>query len=678
MINVSSLSEIKGIGKKTKDKLNRNGIYDCFDLINQYPARYEVFELTNLKDAEDEEKVTLLAQVVKKPKVAYIRKNLTKLSCDIIIEDIPYNMVIFNREYLTNILDVKAMIVITGKLERSIKRFTATTLKLKKNFANSVEPIYNVDKVGDKQMQKYCLSAVELYGYLIKEYIPNRFIKKYQLYSKSELLTRVHNPKHKGDLIQVKRRLKYEELLFFALQITYIKQLQPVNEKYQKKYDIDIVKAFIKTLPFSLTSDQKQATNELFKDIKSPKMMNRLLQGDTGSGKTIVAFILVMGVITSEHQVALMAPTALLAKQHFEKAKRYFKMFDVTLFLLTGNTSKSDREMIKKALKTNNKVFVIGTHALFSEDIVYKNLGLIITDEQHRFGVNQRQLLRNKGQYPDVLYMSATPIPRTLAISVFGDMDLTTIKQKPANRKAVHTKLFNKEDLLMVYNLMEQELNKKHQVYVVTPLILESTVNQEKANAQDVYQQLKKVFKQYRVGLVHGKVETEEKERLMQMFYDQEIDILVSTTVIEVGVDNANASMMVVFDSDHFGLSQLHQLRGRVGRGDAESYALLIVQNNESMERLRVLEESNDGFYLSEKDLEMRGPGQFFGSKQSGVLSFGHASIVEDFHIFLKAKEDAKEIVNEHERDQSRYEDLIQKIKQEIDAQKYDELWYNE
>jgi len=675
---VSSLSEIKGIGKKTKDKLNRNGIYDCFDLINQYPARYEVYELTNLKDAEDEEKVTLLAQVDKKPKVSFIRKNLTKLSCDILIEDIPYSLVIFNREYLTNILDVKAMIVITGKLERSKKRFTATTLKLKKNFINTVEPLYNIDKVGDKQMQKYCLSAIELYGYLIKDYIPLKYQKRYQLYTKSELLSKVHNPEHKGDLIQIRRRLKYEELLFFALQITYIKQLQPIDEKYQKSYDLDAVKTFIKSLPFTLTNDQKQATNELFKDIKSPKMMNRLLQGDTGSGKTIVAFILSMGVITSNHQVALMAPTALLAKQHFEKAKQYFKRFNTQIYLLTGQTSNGERKNIKEALKSNNQVFVIGTHALFSEDIEYKNLGLIVTDEQHRFGVNQRQLLRNKGQYPDVLYMSATPIPRTLAISVFGDMDLTTIKQKPANRKAVHTKLFNNEDLIIVYNLIEQELNKNHQVYVVTPLILESVVNQEKANAQDVYQQLKKVFKNHRVGLVHGKIESEEKDRIMQMFYDHEIDLLVSTTVIEVGVDNPNASMMVVFDSDHFGLSQLHQLRGRVGRGDAESYALFIVQNKDSFERLRVLEESNDGFYLSERDLEMRGPGQFFGAKQSGVLAFDHASIVDDFHIFLKAKDDAKEILKEHEVDHQKYDELIQKIKQEIDAQKYDELWYND
>jgi ATP-dependent DNA helicase RecG len=403
-------------------------------------------------------------------------------------------------------------------------------------------------------------------------------------------------------------------------------------------------------------------------------MMNRLLQGDTGSGKTIVAFILTMGVISSGHQVALMAPTALLAKQHYKKAKAYFEPFDVKVHLLTGHTSKAEREQIKQELIKDEALFVIGTHALFSDDISYKKLGLIITDEQHRFGVRQRQALRNKGQYPDVLYMSATPIPRTLAISVFGDMDLTTIKHKPAARKKVHTKLFNKEDLRLVYNLMEQELANNHQIYVVTPLILESVVNQEKANAQDVYQQLKKVFKDYKVGLVHGKIETEEKERMMDMFYHHEIDILVSTTVIEVGVDHANATMMVVFDSDQFGLSQLHQLRGRVGRGDSESYALLLVQNHESFDRLRVLEESDDGFYLSEKDLEMRGPGQFFGAKQSGVLSFNNASIIEDFHIFLKAKEDAQNIIKNAED----HRDLIDKIKQEIEQQKYDELWYNE
>jgi len=646
---MSLLETIKGIGPKLKEKLNRNQVYDCFDLINKFPNRYEVYHLTNLKDAADGVRVTLEGKVSTMPVVAYIRKNFTRLSFKVIIEGRTFSVSIFNREYLRNILDIGTDIVLTGSIDRTKYTFTATTLKLKNNFKNEIEPIYNIDGISDLQFNKLVRKAIDEYGYLIEDDLPKELIKKYKLITHQELIKIVHNPISMKDLEKITRRIKYEELFKFELKMQYLRLKNKSKKTIVKKYDINEVKRFIRELPFELTKDQKRVTNEIIKDIKSPYIMNRLIQGDTGSGKTVVAAITICAVLNAGYQVAMMAPTEILAKQHYKTMRKLFSNFDYEIVYLSGKISKEERKQQLEKIKSNPQTLIIGTHALFSKDVLYNNLGYVITDEQHRFGVNQRQKLREKGYNPDVLYMSATPIPRTLAISLFGDMDISTIKEKPQSRKKVETKLFSNKEMNLVYMLIEEELRKNHQVFVVTPLILESE-KMDLNNAQKVFSEMKKHFKEYSVGMLHSKIKQEDKDKVMEMFEQNKINILVSTTVVEVGVDIPNATLMIVLDSDRFGLSQLHQLRGRIGRSKYQSYCLLIYKADEGVkERLEIMEKTDDGFLLSEEDLKIRGPGDFFGFRQSGDLKFTKANIVEDAHILEIAKQDALEILTNHD-----------------------------
>ena len=451
---------------------------------------------------------------------------------------------------------------------------------------------------------------------------------------------------------------KYEEVFKFQFKMQYLRLKNKSKKNAIKKYNIDHVKLFIGRLPFELTKDQKRATNEIIKDVKSPYVMNRLLQGDTGSGKTVVAAITMFCVLSAGYQVALMAPTEILAKQHYKTMKKYFEGTPYTVIYLSGKLSLAERKEKLRIIMQDTSILVVGTHALFSEDVRYNNLGYVITDEQHRFGVNQRRKLREKGFNPDVLYMSATPIPRTLAISLFGDMDITSIHEKPKDRIVVETKLFSNNQIDLVYLLIDEQLRLGHQVYVVSPLILESETL-DLSNAQKVYSELRKKFSEYEVGIIHSKIKQDDKDQVMEDFNNNKINLLVSTTVIEVGVDVPNATLMVVLDSDRFGLSQLHQLRGRIGRSNLKSYCLLVYkENSESKDRLEILEKTDDGFLLSEEDLKIRGPGDFFGYRQSGDLKFKRASIVDDLKILEVAKEDALEILKDsktYREDQYKY-----------------------
>lgn len=649
MISLSHLESIKGIGPKMKTKLNRNNIYDCFDIINRFPSRYEVYQLIELKDAADGERITIEGKVTSVPTVAFIRRNFTRLSFNLQIDDRSFKVAIFNREYLKNILDVGEDIVVTGSIDRVKNTFTATTLKLKRNFKNEIEPIYNLDGISDTQFNKLFHLSYDEYGHLIDDDLPEHLIKKYKLITYAQLLKIVHNPISMKDLEKLTRRIKYEELFKFQFKMQYMRLRSKSKKTAIKKYDINEIKAFIAKLPFTLTDDQKKVTNEIIKDIKSPYVMNRLLQGDTGSGKTVVSAISILTVLSSGNSVAMMAPTEILAKQHYVTMKKFFDGYPYKIVFLTGKLSPVERREQLEIIKNTPNCLIVGTHALFSDDVIYNNLGYVITDEQHRFGVNQRKKLREKGYNPDVLYMSATPIPRTLAISLFGDMDISTIKERPKNRQKVDTKLFHSNEMDLVYMLIDEQLKLNHQVYVVTPLILESE-SLDLSNAQKVFSDFRNRYKDYNIGLIHSKIKQEDKERVMDMFSDNQINLLVSTTVIEVGVDVPNATLMVVFDSDRFGLSQLHQLRGRIGRSDKKSYCLLVYKDNEEVkERLEIMERTDDGFKLSEEDLKLRGAGDFFGYRQSGDMKFKKADIVTDYKILDIAREDALEILTKKE-----------------------------
>lgn len=670
---MSSLDSIKGIGPKMKEKLHRNNIYDCFDIINRFPSRYEIYRLSNLRDTVDGERTTLEGKVISPAVVSFIRRNFTRLSFKMLIEEREFKVTIFNREFLKNKLEIGTEIVVTGMIDRSKYTFTSSTMKLKKNFKNTIEPLYNLESVSDLQFNKFVKESIKEYAHLIHDELPKNLIVKYKLLPYHDVLKIVHNPVTMKDLEKIDRRVKYEELFKFQFKMQYLKLKNKTKKSSQKSYNIDELKEFIKSLPFELTADQKKATNEIIKDIKSPYIMNRMLQGDTGSGKTVVAAITMFSVLNAGYQVAFMAPTEILAKQHFTTFKAMFRYTPYEVVYLSGKLSAKERNDQLEKIRYYKNILVIGTHALFSNDVIYNNLGYVITDEQHRFGVNQRRKLREKGFNPDVLYMTATPIPRTLAISLFGDMDISSIKEKPKNRKTVETKLFSNKQIDLVYLLIDEQLRLGRQVYVVSPLILECE-SLDLTNAQKVFSDLRKKFKDYAVGLIHSKIASEDKDTVMEDFKQNKINLLVSTTVIEVGVDVPNATLMVVLDSERYGLSQLHQLRGRIGRSELQSYCLLVYNENiENKRRLEIMEQTDDGFLLSEEDLKLRGPGDFFGYRQSGDMKFKRASIVNDFKILEVAREDAYEILtNPNSYRDQQYTYLYKYLKNELKKENLD------
>ena len=432
--------------------------------------------------------------------------------------------------------------------------------------------------------------------------------------------------------------------------INYLKEEnKKANSGIARSIDESKVNNFISSLPFELTKDQVTAVNTIIKDLKSPNRMNRLLQGDVGSGKTIVSFIAMYANYLSGYQSALMAPTEILATQHFSNLKEVFKDYNLNMALLTGSTPKKEKDLIYEELKNGDIDIIVGTHALIQDDVTYHNLGLVITDEQHRFGVNQRANLQNKGQKPDTLYMSATPIPRTYALTIYGDMDVSTIKTRPKGRKKIKTVVKTNKEIKDVLELMYEELKEGHQIYVIAPLIEESE-NSDLTNVNDLKEKMTLAFgSKYKIDLVHGKMASAAKELIMNEFLQNKVQILISTTVIEVGVDVPNATMMVIFNAERFGLSTLHQLRGRVGRSELQSSCILISDND--TKRLEIMENTNDGFEISEEDFKLRGHGDLFGTKQSGDMTFKIADLKADYKILLQAREDSLEYLLDKEND---------------------------
>ena len=480
-------------------------------------------------------------------------------------------------------------------------------------------------------------------GYKPEEKLPEYLIEKYNLLSKYEAIAEIHNPTDVTLLKKARQRLKYEELFFYLLKINYLKEkinndeLAISREIDQKKID-----KLIDTLPYELTEDQKTSLAEILNDMSSKKRMNRLLQGDVGSGKTIIALISTYANYLSKYQTAIMAPTEILATQHYSEAKKVFKNIKMNIALLTSSTKQKEKTKILKELENGEIDLIIGTQSLIQENIKFKNLGLVITDEQHRFGVNQRKEFKNKGISPDVLSMSATPIPRTYALTVYGDMEVSSIKTKPIGRKEVITYSKKERDIPNVLELMKKEIVGKHQIYVIAPMI--ENDNEDSESVTDLEEKMNKAFgKIAKIASIHGKLDPKEKNDIMTKYEKGEIDILISTTVIEVGVNVPNATMIVIFDANYFGLSTIHQLRGRVGRSDIQSYCILLSKDNQ--ERLKFLETCSDGFEISEYDFKNRGEGDLFGLRQSGEIGLKLANVKKDFQMLLKAKDDAIEFL---------------------------------
>lgn len=647
-----TLEDIKGLGPKNLKLLNKLGINDIGDLVSFYPFRYDVIKRSNINELEDGDKIIIDGIVETIPNVFYFNRRKDKMSFKLNTSQNIFNINIYNRGFLKSRLKIGTTITVIGKIDKKHNLIVVSDIKFGAILKTKIEPVYHTTYgMSINTIRKYI--DFGLSNYKANDYLPLYLLNKYNFIDKTEAINVVHNPDNLIHLKQALNRLKYEELFLFMCKMNYLKNNDRNKVGLKRIVDKHEVDKFIKGLPFKLTSDQLKSIDDIYTDLVEEYRMNRLLQGDVGSGKTIVAIVSMYINYLSGYQSALMAPTEVLAVQHYNNVKDLFKKYNINVALLIGKTTKKEKRKINEDLINGNIDVIIGTHALFTDDVLYKNLGLVITDEQHRFGVNQRANLKNKGISPDILYMSATPIPRTYALTLYGDMKISNIKTLPNGKKDIITTIKKENEIKDVLNSMYRELKSNHQIYVIAPLVEES----DKVDFNNVYEleeKMNKAFgKLYKVGVLHGKMTSKEKEEVMEKFKNNEIQILISTTVIEVGVDVKNATMIIIFDAYMFGLSSLHQLRGRVGRNDLQSYCILI--SNHETERLNILTETNDGFKISEEDFKLRGSGDIFGVKQSGDMSFSIADLKKDYNILLKAKEDSEYfLINEMEKTENK------------------------
>lgn len=636
------LEDIKGIGPKSLLALKALNLYTKDDVINYFPYRYNVYTPVKLRECSEGDTCTITGYVESAAKAFFIRKNLNKLSFAFNTGSELVNVTIFNRAYLKPNIRIKSYISVIGKYNRKSNTFMASDIKLTPITKTVIEPVYHLNQGIKRSNFKKLVDEILDNTVEIKSNVPDYLIEKYNFINKKEAVTNVHKPKDINSLKKADLHLIYEELFTFMLKVSYLKEKNASDGKFNiKSFDEDKVNNFISSLPFNLTDGQMQAVSDIKGDFLSKKKMNRLILGDVGSGKTIVSFIALYMNMLAGYQGVLMAPTEILAVQHFNNMVGLFGD-KLNIQLLTSSTKKGERNKILQNLKNGETQVLIGTHSLLNDELVYNNLGLVITDEQHRFGVNQRQTLQEKGKDVDVLYMSATPIPRTLALTIYGDMDITEIRTKPGGRKEIITKIFKNSELKNVLEKMLNEIKAGHQIYVVAPLIDDE--EDEKMNVTSLKDKFDVAFNgMVPTGLLHGKMKPNQKDEVMNSFKNGDTKILISTTVIEVGVDVKNATMMVIFNAERFGLATLHQLRGRVGRNDKQSYCYLI--SDYDAERLKVLEHSNDGFYISEQDFKLRGGGDIFGIRQSGEQSFKIANLNRDYKILMQCKSDAEEFL---------------------------------
>lgn len=638
------LTVLKGVGEKRAQDLASLGIETIEDLLKYYPFRYEDIQERQLAEIQDQEKVTIKGIVVSPPVVNRFGYKKSRLQFRMMQDHDVFNVSFFNQPYLKDKVELSEEIAVYGKWDAKRKALTGMKIIGSKS-SEEFAPIYHVNKsVRQSVLFELIKQAFTDFGDQIPEILPQTLIDKYRLMRRDAAMFAMHFPKQPQDSHQAKRRVIFEEFFLFQMQIQGLKR----SEKDAKNgvvidYDVQRLKTFTRQLPFELTNAQKRVTNEICHDLKSPQHMQRLLQGDVGSGKTVVAAIALYATMTAGFQGALMVPTEILAQQHLESLNQLFDPLEVRTALLTGSTKTKERRAILAALAAGEIDIVVGTHALIQEGVDFAHLGLVITDEQHRFGVNQRKVLREKGYAPDVLFMTATPIPRTLAITAYGEMDVSIIDEMPAGRIPVETRWVRPPQFDAILEWAQRELSAGHQMYVICPLIEESEMLDVK-NATEIYEQLQSYYAPaYQVGMLHGKMKNDEKDAIMAAFKENETQILVSTTVIEVGVNVPNATVMLIIDADRFGLAQLHQLRGRVGRGADASYCILIAnpKNETGVARMTIMTETTNGFIVSEKDLALRGPGEVFGNRQSGLPEFAAADLVADAHILEVAQVEA-------------------------------------
>lgn len=636
---------LPGVGPKSAENYQKLGIETIGDLLIYYPFRYEDFKSRPISELLDGEKAVLTGTVVTPANVQYYGRRRNRLSFKLRQGEAVVAVSFFNQPYLADKIVLNQEIVIWGKWDE--KKAALTGMKILAQAQEDMQPVYHlVQGVKQNQLIRLIRSAFDKgYDLLLEENLPELLLTRYRLMGRRQAVRAMHFPQDLAEYKQALRRIKFEELFYFQMQLQTLKAAAGAEANglaipYQRWQ----LEEKLAQLPFALTPAQERSLEEILADMASGGHMNRLLQGDVGSGKTVVAGLAMYATVTAGMQAAIMVPTEILAEQHYDSLVQLFP--ELSIALLTGGMKVAERRSALKAIAEGQVSMIVGTHALIQEGVDYHQLGLVITDEQHRFGVNQRRLFREKGENPDVLMMTATPIPRTLAITAYGDMDVSLIDELPAGRKPIVTRWVRHEQLEQVLDWLWLRIEQQEQAYIISPLIEESEVLDLK-NALALEEELRTYFgSAVSLALLHGKMKTEEKESIMQDFKQGKIAVLISTTVIEVGVNVPNASIMVIMDADRFGLSQLHQLRGRVGRGDKQSYAILVAnpKTESGKRRMQIMTETTNGFVLAEEDLKMRGSGEIFGTRQSGLPEFQVADIVEDYPILEEARRVAAEI----------------------------------
>ncbi|PAE07749.1 ATP-dependent DNA helicase RecG [Terribacillus saccharophilus] len=665
------VDQVKGIGAKLAEGLANMGIFTVEDLLFHLPYRYDVFDVQPLAELIHDDKVTIEGEIASPAQVQYYGRKKNKLTVTLLVENVAVKAIMFNRAFAQKQLMPGKKVTMTGKWDQHRLQLTVSNFKVGgADELTPVQPVYGVKgTVTVRQLQKSVKQALEQYDEDIEEILPESFLTSYKMPDRKTALYYMHFPPDRQALAHGRRRFTYEEFLLFQLKMQFIrKQKREASAGGSLAYDHEQVQAFVATLPFTLTNAQQRVLKDIMRDLHSSYRMNRLLQGDVGSGKTAVAAVALYAAVTAGKQGAIMVPTEILAEQHAQSLTSMLDGF-ATVALLTGSVKGKRRKAVLEQIVKGEVDIVVGTHALIQDEVHFKDLALAIVDEQHRFGVAQRRTLRDKGLHPDVLFMTATPIPRTLAITAFGDMDVSAIDEMPAGRKEIETYWVKENTIDRVLDFIRKEVAAGHQAYVISPLIEESD-KLDIQNAVDLHQMLAAVFEpDIRVGLMHGRLPSDEKDAVMKEFADNETQVLVSTTVVEVGVNVPNATLMIIYDAERFGLSQLHQLRGRVGRGDAQSYCILIAEPKGEIgkERMRIMTETTNGFELSEQDLQLRGPGDFFGKKQSGIPEFKVGDMVHDYRALETARKDAEQIIAEERMENDpAYRNLLQALDTEF------------
>jgi ATP-dependent DNA helicase RecG len=631
-----SLIEVKGIGQKLLQNLNQENIGSIEDLVFRYPKKYEDFLIVEPEIKYNEQIITIKAIVISKPEINFT-SSISPVKFKIKSNQHTLEVIAFNRNYLMYQIHINDQIYIKGKYDHNEKKIFAQIIENKK-IIEQLKPIYGYQNIYDKTITKIMTEIFNKKHITLEETIPEELLKQYKLPSKMKAHQLIHLPKSREDVHQALRRFKYEEALM--LQIRLIANRIETYQRPPKQYDISFIKKAIQTIPYELTNDQKKAVNDIYHDFKQSHASFRLIQGDVGSGKTMVAAIAALAAISAQEQVSFMAPTELLASQHYQMLSRQFKHLRIAL--LTGKTK--DKLKVKSLLKEGYYDLVVGTHALIETDVVFKNLGLVIIDEQHKFGVKTRDQLISKAHTKDIIYLTATPIPRSLALTLFGGNNVSSIKEKPLLRKPIQTKYLLQDELDVFYKDINQRISQGEQAYIVVPAISSSKIED---NLYNVYEEIKNHIKGT-IFILHGQMKAYDKEQTMIQFMETKGSVLLATTMIEVGIDIANATLIAIFAAEHFGLSQLHQLRGRVGRGTLESVCYLI-SSKEDIERLDILTKTDDGFLLSQYDLESRGPGDFLGIEQSGYFSFQFLNMGTDEAILLEAQKNALDLLKKQD-----------------------------